>query len=114
MATSTWRLFSVCCRHYGFRVCIVGFVKKISVGRLLLMLLGIGYGTLALAVFVVICVHYAMPLEQAFDLCYRELIWLARTFHTTYNIVNYVIFILAFLVVTTVNLLAALVLRFLR
>lgn len=78
------------------------------------MLLGIGYGTLALAVFVVICVHYAMPLEQAFDLCYRELIWLARTFHTTYNIVNYVIFILAFLVVTTVNLLAALVLRFLR
>ena len=54
-----------------------------------------------------ICRHYAMPLENAFDLCYHELIVLASDWHTTYNNVNYLIFILLFLVLTLGNILVA-------
>ena len=44
-----------------------------------------------------------MPMNDAFDLCYRELIQLAIDYHTTYNNVNYAIFILLFLVIIIGN-----------
>ena len=87
--------------------CIKCFLNHKALVRALLMLLGVGYGLFGLIVFACICYHYAMPLEEAFDLCYRELIWMAKTYHTTYNIVNYVIFIFLFLVITIGNVLVA-------
>ena len=48
-----------------------------------------------------------MPMEKAFDLCYHELLMLASDWHTIYNYVNYLIFIILFLVLTLGNILAA-------
>ena len=74
--------------------CINCFRSSKTWGRMLLMLVGIAYGLLYLIGFLRLCNHYAMPMNDAFDLCYRELIALSKAYHTTYNNVNYVIFIL--------------------
>ena len=73
----------------------------------LLMSAGLLYGMVYLLVFWLICCHYAMPMEKAFDLCYHELLMLASDWNTTYNNVNYLIFIILFLVLTVDNILAA-------
>ena len=73
----------------------------------LLMSLGLLYGMIYLFVFLLICKHYSMPMEKAFDLCYHELLMLASDWNTTYNNVNYLIFILLFLVLTVGNILAS-------
>ena len=73
----------------------------------LLMSAGLLYGMINLLAFLLICNHYAMPMEKAFDLCYHELLMLASDWHITYNNVNYLIFILLFLVLTVGNILAA-------
>jgi len=78
-----------------------------TVGSGVLMVAGILYGLAGLATFILICNHYAMPMNDAFDLCYRELVQLAKDYHTTYNNVNYAIFIMLFLVCTLGNLMVA-------
>ena len=72
--------------------------------RMILMLVGIAYGLIYVVAFVELCKHYAMPMNDAFNLCYKELIALAGKYHTTYNNVNYAIFILFFLVCTLGNI----------
>ena len=84
--------------------CINSFRSSKTWGRMILMLSGIAYGLLYLIAFLWLCNHYAMPMNDAFDLCYRELIALSKAYHTTYNNVNYVIFILFFLVCTFGNI----------
>lgn len=74
--------------------CISSYCSSKTWGRLTLMLAGIGYGLIYLIGFLWLRNHYAMPMNDAFDLCYRELIQLSKEYHTTYNNVNYVIFIL--------------------
>lgn len=61
--------------------------------------------------FILVMYHYAMPMNDAFALCYQELIAGAKALHITYNEINYLIFILLFLVFTIGNIMAA---RFLR
>lgn len=80
------------------------FLRTKTIGSGVLMIGGIAYGFVGIALFLWICSHYYMPMNDAFDLCYHELIQLAKEYHTTYNIVNYVIFILFFLVCTLGNL----------
>lgn len=46
--------------------------------------------------FLIICKHYWMPLDPAYDLCYRELVHLASVTGSTYIIVNLVIFVILF------------------
>ena len=52
---------------------------------------------LHLVCFFVISVHYLMPLEQSFDLCYRELNQFAVENGTTYVRANIVFFVIEFL-----------------
>lgn len=77
------------------------FIRTKTVGNGILITGGIVYGIAGILLFLWICNHYAMPMNDAFDLCYRELIQLAKEYHTTYNNVNYVIFIFFFLVCTS-------------
>ena len=80
------------------------FIRIRSIGNGVFMAVGISFGVVGIALFLWICNHYYMPMNDAFDLCYHELIQLAKEYHTTYNNVNYVIFILFFLVCTLGNL----------
>ena len=73
----------------------------------LFMSAGLLYGMIYLLVFLLICSHYAMPMEKAYDRCYHELLMLTSNWHTTYNYVNYLIFIILFLVLTLGNILSA-------
>lgn len=81
------------------------FVNQKTPGSGLLMATGIVYGLAYIGGFMWLCLHYAMPMNDAFNLCYRELIQLAVDYHTTYNNVNYAIFILLFFVITIGNIL---------
>ena len=74
--------------------CVSSYCSSKTWGRMLLMLAGISYGLIYLLGFLWLRNHYAMPVNDAFDLCYRELIQLSKEYHTTYNNVNYVVFIL--------------------
>ena len=81
------------------------FVHQKTLGSGLLMATGIVYGLAYIGGYMWLCLHYAMPMNDAFDLCYRELTQLAIDYNTTYNNVNYAIFILLFLVITIGNIL---------
>ena len=73
------------------------YMRTRTVGSGVLMVGGIVYGAVGTALFLWICNHYYMPMNDAFDLCYYELIQLAKEYHTSYNNVNYIIFIIFFL-----------------
>lgn len=88
------------------RSTIKAYRRDRTIPHSLLMSAGLLYGMIYLFVFLLICCHYAMPMEKAFDLCYHELLMLASDWNTTYNNVNYMIFIISFLVLTVGNILA--------
>ena len=81
------------------------FVRQKTPSSRLLMATGIIYGLAYIGGFMWLCLHYAMPMNDAFELCYRELTQLAIDYNTTYNNVNYAIFILLFLVIIIGNIL---------
>jgi hypothetical protein len=81
------------------------FLSHKTTGNVVLVVTGIIYGLAYIGGFLWVCQHYAMPMNQAFDLCYQELLQLSKDYHTTYNNVNYIIFILLFLLITIGNLL---------
>ena len=81
------------------------FLSLKTIGNGLLMTTGIIYGLAYMCGVLWLCQHYAMPMNDAFDICVRELNQLANKYHTTYNNVNYFIFILMFLVITLGNVL---------
>lgn len=78
----------------------------------LLMFIGSIYGILFIYGFLLVCFHYAMPLTDAYNLCYHEMVQLAKGWHTTYNNANYIIFIILFLIVTIGNIVLARFLKF--
>ena len=49
--------------------------------------------------------HYHLPFDDAFDLCVKDLEGLAAKWHTTYQIVNLLIFILLYLILLGLNIL---------
>lgn len=62
------------------------------------------WGVLQIIGAVVIGVHYALPIHEAFFLCVADLKLLAAKFHTTYVIVNLVIYVLLIVAVLAVNI----------
>ncbi|MBQ4291481.1 MAG: hypothetical protein II752_01915 [Muribaculaceae bacterium] len=85
--------------------------KMKSGGSRALLYSAIVYFAIYLCGFVWVCCHYAMPMKPAFDLCYDELIMLSNKWHTTYNNVNYIIFILGFIVPLAANTLIAVAIK---
>ena len=47
--------------------------------------------------------HYRLPFDDAFQLCVNDLEKLAKRWHTTYQMVNLIIFVLLFLVLSGAN-----------
>ena len=54
------------------------------------------------------CIRYAPPLAEAFDKCVADLRTIADLFHTTYEVVNIVIFVILWLVFVIMNLVISL------
>ena len=49
--------------------------------------------------------HYHLPYDAAFDLCVEDLEWVAKRWHTTYQMVNLLIFVLFYLILLGLNVL---------
>lgn len=62
------------------------------------------YGFFYVYFFVKMLRHYHLPFDYAFDLCVEDLQWLAKKWHTTYQIVNLIIFVVLFLILIGFNL----------
>ena len=62
------------------------------------------YGFAYVYAFIKMLQHYHLPFNDAFDLCVRDLKWIAKKWHTTYYIVNLLIFVLFYLILLGFNI----------
>ena len=63
------------------------------------------YGFAYVYAFVKMLQHYRLPYDAAFDLCVDDLKRIAVKWHTTYEMVNLIIFILLYLILLCMNVL---------
>lgn len=73
---------------YNIAICIVAVLHNITLDYIVCWL----------------CVRYKAPLEPAFDICYRDLNFIATHFGSTYMMVNIVLFIIVFLAIVILNI----------
>jgi len=55
------------------------------------------------AIFVWVICHYSTNMKYAFELCVNDLLHLARLCHTSYNMVNIIIFVVGWILAFAVN-----------
>lgn len=61
------------------------------------------YTLLYIVLFILMLVHYKLPFDRAYYLCVDDLRTIAKKWHITYQVVNILIFIVAFLVLLCAN-----------
>ncbi len=64
----------------------------------------LAYAALAVYGFVKMLKHYHLPFDHAFDLCVMDLQVLAHRWHSTYQMVNIIIFVVFYLLLIGLNL----------
>ena len=84
--------------------------ESFSVNRLLLTIILTLYGIVHVYGFIRMLQHYQLPFDDAFDLCVEDLVWLAKKWHTTYQMVNIIIFVILYLILLGLNLYLGIVL----
>ena len=84
---------------------IYKMLESFSIGWLLLTIILGCYGMGYVYAFIKMLQHYCLPFNDAFDLCVVDLQLLARKWHTTYQMVNLLIFILFYLLLLGLNIL---------
>lgn len=85
-------------------VTIYHLTEEVTTGRLLLAFLMFCYGMVYVYAFIKMLRHYHLPFDDAFGLCVKDLEGLAAKWHTTYHIVNLLVFILFYLILLGVNI----------
>lgn len=88
-----------------FGVAFYKLIESFSVSWMILTIILACYGLVYLYSFLKMLQHYHLPFDNAFDLCVRDLKWYAKKWHTTYYIVNLLIFVLFYLVLLGFNIL---------
>ena len=88
-----------------FGIAIYKMLESFSIGWLLLTIILALYGAAYLYAFMKMLHHYHLPFDAAFDLCVDDLKRIAVRWHTTYEMVNLLIFILFYLVLLCLNVL---------
>ena len=81
-----------------------------SMNWLLMTIILALYGMVYVYGFIRMLQHYHLPFDEAFDLCVEDLVWLAKKWHTTYQMVNIIIFVLLYLILLGINLYLSIVL----
>ena len=84
--------------------------ESFSVNRLLLTIILTLYGIVHVYGFIRMLKHYHLPFDDAFDLCVEDLVWLAKKWNTTYQMVNIIIFVILYLILLGLNLYLGIVL----
>ena len=86
-----------------FGIAIYKLVESFSMGWLLLTIIFAVYGMAYVYAFIKMLQHYHLPFNDAFDLCVMDLQFLAKKWHTTYQMVNLLVFVLFYLILLGVN-----------
>ena len=86
-------------------IAIYKILESFSVTWLVLAIILGCYGLVYVYALLKMLQHYHLPFNDAFDLCVRDLQWLAKKWHTTYQMVNLLIFILFYLILLGLNIL---------
>ena len=76
-----------------------------SLDKLILSIILALYGIAYIYAFIKMLNRYHLPYNTAFDLCVSDLQRLARKWHTTYQIVNLIIFVFFFILLIFLNIL---------
>ena len=84
--------------------------ESFSVNWLLITIILALYGMVYVYGFIRMLKHYQLPFDYAFDLCVEDLNWVAKKWHTTYQMVNIVIFVILYLLLLGLNLYLGIVL----
>ena len=82
--------------------------ESFSMGWLVLAIVLALYGFAYVYAFIKMLQHYRLPYDAAFDLCVDDLKRIAVKWHTTYEMVNLIIFILLYLILMCLNVLICL------
>lgn len=82
--------------------------ESFSMGWMALTIVFALYGFAYVYAFVKMLQHYRLPYDAAFDLCVDDLKRIAIKWHTTYEMVNLIIFILLYLILMFLNVLICL------
>ena len=72
--------------------------------KLLVVIFLVIYAFASMWAFLRMLHHYHLPVNRAFDRCVHDLQALARKWHTSYQVVNLLIFVVAFLLLLSLNL----------
>ena len=86
-----------------FGVIVYILSESFSMGWLVLSIVFALYGLAYVYAFIKMLKHYHLPFNAAFDLCGDDLQCLAKKWHTTYHMVNLLIFILFYLILLGLN-----------
>lgn len=89
-------------------VTIFKMSESFSMGWMALTIVFALYGFAYVYAFVKMLQHYRLPYDAAFDLCVDDLKRIAIKWHTTYEMVNLIIFILLYLILMCLNVLICL------
>ncbi len=88
-----------------FGVIVYKLLESFSAVWLFLFFVFVFYGMAYVYAFIKMLKHYQLPFNDAFDLCVSDLQWLAKRWHTTYQMVNLLIFVLFYLILLGLNVL---------
>ena len=88
-----------------FGIAVYKLFVSFTMGWLLLTIIFAVYGVAYVYAFIKMLHHYHLPFNDAFDLCVVDLQLLAKKWHTTYQMVNLLIFILFYLILLGANIL---------
>ena len=88
-----------------FGIAVYKMMESFSMWWLALSAALLIYGIAYVNAFVKMLQHYQLPFNAAFALCVNDLKRLARKWHTTYQMVNLLIFILFYLILLGLNIL---------
>ena len=89
--------------HFG--IAVYKIMESFSIGWLALSAVLLIYGFAYVYAFIKMLQHYHLPFDAAFDLCVDDLEQLAKKWHTTYQMVNLLIFIFFYLILLGLNIL---------
>ena len=88
-----------------FGIIVYKMSESFSMGWLALSVVFALYGIAHVYGFIKMLKHYHLPFDAAFELCVDDLKKIAVKWHTTYEMVNLIIFILLYLILLCMNVL---------
>ena len=87
-----------------FGIAVYKMLESFSMGWLILSVIFALYGAAYVYAFLKMLNHYHLPFDAAFDLCVDDLERIAEKWHTTYQMVNLLIFVLFYLLLLGLNI----------